>query len=75
VTMGKYVKRFLIALSVLLNVALGGPSNQTFSARNWQWKREKRKNLVFYIDKVLGVDHCSNSWSYWITRKEKKDDK
>ena len=30
----KYFERVGIALSVLLNVVLGGYSNQTFSARN-----------------------------------------
>lgn len=45
-----YFKRIGIALSVLLNVVLGGPSNQTFSARNWGWKRNKQLNLVWLVD-------------------------
>lgn len=48
----KYFSRIGIALSVLTNVILGGPSNQTFSARNWGWKREGRKNFVWLIDGV-----------------------
>lgn len=64
-----YLRRVLIALSVLLNVLLGGHSNQTFSARNWQWKRDKRFNLVFLIDFMLGKNHCMESWAYWKVRK------
>lgn len=48
----KYISRIGIALSVLLNVTLGGPSNQTFSARNWGWKKEGRKNFVWIIDGI-----------------------
>lgn len=64
-----YARRVLIALSVLLNVLLGGHSNQTFSARNWQWKRDKRFNLVFLIDFMLGQNHCMECWAYWKVRK------
>lgn len=64
-----YLIRVGIALSVLLNVLLGGHSNQTFSARNWQWKRDKRFNLVFLIDFMLGKDHCAESWVYWRVRR------
>lgn len=48
----KYLARIGIALSVLLNVILGGPSNQTFSARNWGRKRKGQANLVWLIDGV-----------------------
>lgn len=81
-----YLKRIGIALSVLLNVVLGGPSNQTFSARNWEWKRQNRLNLVWLIDPIfllvqlavnrtfnLNVDlshHCMTSWIYWRSRKD-----
>jgi hypothetical protein len=51
----KYVSRIGIALSVLLNVVLGGPSNQTFSARNWGWKRNKKPNLVWLIDALCDI--------------------
>lgn len=64
-----YFVRIGIALSVLLNVVLGGYSNQTFSARNWEWKRRKKPNLVKLIDYFLGADHCSECWVYWKVRK------
>jgi hypothetical protein len=64
-----YLQRVGIALSVLLNVTLGGQSNQTFSARNWGWKRNNRYNLVFLIDLAFGEGHCMVSWTYWKTRK------
>lgn len=51
--MSLYLMRVGIALSVLLNVLLGGQSNQTFSARNWGWKREGKANLVFIIDPLF----------------------
>jgi len=64
-----YLKRVGVALSVLLNVTLGGPSNQTFSARNWQRKKDSKINFVWHIDLVLGSDHCVMSWVYWSVRK------
>ena len=67
--MTKYLYRVGIALSVLLNVLLGGYSNQTFSARNWDWKRRGFPSLVWLIDLLLGKSHCMNSWVYWYTRK------
>lgn len=47
-----YFGRIGIALSVLFNVILGGYSNQTFSARNWGWKRQGKPNIVWLIDGV-----------------------
>ena len=81
----KYVERIGIALSVLLNVILGGRSNQTFSARNWGWKIEGRPNLVWLIDCLFSKkedNHCERSWNYWVytiknygeTRNEYFDD-
>jgi len=64
----KYLERLGIAFSVLLNVILGGPSNQTFSARNWAWKRSGYPNLVWLIDFIASwyeVNHCEQSWNYW----------
>jgi len=64
----KYLERIGIALSVLLNVILGGPSNQTFSARNWGWKLAGKPNLVWLIDFIFSLyeeDHCQISWRYW----------
>ena len=69
-TTGKpYWFRVITAISVLINVVLGGSNNQTFSARNWQWKRDKRFNIVWLIDVVLGRGHCSECWVYWKTRR------
>lgn len=69
-TTGKpYWFRVVTAISVLINVVLGGSNNQTFSARNWQWKRDKRFNIVWLIDVVLGKGHCSECWVYWKTRR------
>jgi hypothetical protein len=66
----KYFKRVGIALTVLLNVILGGRSNQTFSARNWEWKMGGRPNIVWFIDFIFlklfnEENHCKNSWDYW----------
>jgi hypothetical protein len=70
----KYFQRVGIAISVLFNVILGGYSNQSFSARNYAWKREGKINLVFLIDIIFWFDpsHCAQAWSYWIVRKEVK---
>lgn len=72
-----YLKRIGIALSILLNVLLGGPNNQTFSARNHGWKREGKLNLVWLIDRIffLDKDHCLSSWVYWYIRKDIERDK
>jgi hypothetical protein len=68
-----YIIRLLITLSVLLNVILGGYSNQTFSARNWAWKLEGKPNIVWLIDAIFILfndpDHCRGTWEYWILRK------
>ena len=65
-----YLVRILIALSVLLNVILGGRLNQTFSARNWEWKRNQKINVVRLLDALLGDGHCSRAWSYWKVRRK-----
>ena len=65
----KYIERVGIALSVLFNVLTGGASNQTFSARNWDWKKRKLPNMVFVIDLLLGKGHCLECWVWWKTRK------
>lgn len=69
----KYFERVGIALSVLLNVILGGYSNQTFSARNYAWKKENRLNLVRIIDGLFWFDfqHCMQCWVYWYIRKDR----
>ena len=67
----RYIERVGIALSILLNVLLGGYSNQTFSARNYAWKKEGKPNLVWLIDTIFWFNpyHCLDSWAYWYTRK------
>lgn len=65
----RYIERVGIALSVLFNVLTGGASNQTFSARNWDWKKRKLPNMVFVIDLLLGKGHCLECWVWWKTRK------
>jgi hypothetical protein len=67
-----YINRVLTAFSVLINVLLGGSNNQTFSARNWQWRKDGKPNIVWLIDAILGEDHCSGCWVYWKVRKEWK---
>lgn len=64
----RYFLRVGTALSVLLNVLLGGPSNQTLSARNYALKRAGKPNIVWLIDTVIfwHKDHCMNSWLYWF---------
>jgi hypothetical protein len=66
----KYLHRVLTALSVLLNVLLGGDNNQTFSARNWHWKKQGKPNIVWLIDGIIGHSHCSECWVYWKLRKD-----
>ena len=65
----RYITRVAIALSVLLNVVTGGASNQTFSARNWDWKRRKLPHIVWIIDLIFGKEHCMHCWVYWKVRK------
>ena len=69
--MFSYLYRVGLATSVLLNVILLGQSNQTFSARNYGWKREGKPNVVLLIDRLSRDDHCKMSWVYWITAKRK----
>lgn len=64
-----YLVRILIAMSVLTNVILGGRLNQTFSARNWDWKRSNKPNVVRLLDALLGYGHCSRAWAYWKVRR------
>jgi hypothetical protein len=66
----QYLKRVLTSLSVLLNVLAGGYNNQTFSARNYDWMKQGKPNMVKLIDFVLGKDHCMCSWVYWKVRRE-----
>ena len=67
--MKAYLFRVGIALSILINVILGGRSNQTFSARNWQRKKDNKPNLVWFIDLLLQKGHCQMCWVNWAIRK------
>ena len=59
----------LVRMSIRLNKMLGGDAQQTFSARNWQRKRDGLPNLVFPIDFVLGKGHCCECWVNWKIRR------
>jgi hypothetical protein len=65
--MKKYLNRVFISISILINTLLGGRNNQTFSARNWERKRNNKINLVFLIDFlwIWEKNHCLESWSKW----------
>ena len=70
-----YIKRVGIAISVLFNVLLGGSSNQSFSARNYHWKKNGKPNGVIVIDFIASKlfndhSHCLSAWVYWYTRKK-----
>lgn len=68
----KYIERVGIAISILLNVVLGGSSNQTFSARNYYWKLRGKYNIVWFIDTIFwwDPDHCFHSWVYYKTTRD-----
>lgn len=66
----RYAKRIVTSISVMINVILGGELNQTFSARNYQWQKDGKLNLVWLIDGMLGKDHCVHCWVYWKVRKQ-----
>ncbi len=68
-TIRSYAKRVLTAFSVLINVLLGGSNKQTFSARNWQRKRDGLPHLVFAIDLFLGKGHCLECWVNWKVKR------
>lgn len=65
--MFRYINRISIAFSILINVIFGGRNNQTFSARNWHWKRSGKPNLVGVIDLIFfwEKNHCLDSWVKW----------
>lgn len=67
----RYLYRVGLALSVLLNVTLGGYSNQTFSARNHEWKKKGKLNLVFLINFLTMDDmHCLKCYCNWVMIKD-----
>jgi len=69
--MNGYWMRVFTALSILINVILGGKSSQTFSARNYERKRSGKWHLVELIDFLFKNDpeHCLGSWVNWQVRK------
>ena len=76
-----YLFKVFLMISCLLNAAIGGKAYQSFSVRNWDWKRRGLFNLVAVIDYCLGKDHCMESWVSWriardntkVVRKEYRD--
>lgn len=70
--MKKYIHRIGIAGSVFINVLFGGYSNQTFSARNYDFKTRGLPNLVWLIDSICWYDpdHCYYSWLFWKKIRE-----
>ena len=68
---GRYIQRIGTALSVLFNVILGGNSNQTLSARNYQLQKEGKINIVPLLNFIfMNPEHCMHSWIYWRVRKD-----
>ena len=63
------IYKSLVKLSIKINKMLGGEAQQTFSARNWQRKRDGLPNMVFIIDSILGKGHCVECWINWKTRR------
>jgi hypothetical protein len=63
----KYLSRVLLAVSIFINTVLGGSTNQSFSARNWHWKKLGYWNIVWIIDIIffLEKDHCQESYIKW----------
>jgi len=67
--MGSYLFRVVIALSMLINVILGGSVGQTLSARSHARRREGKVNIAWLIDMFAGKNHCMECWAYWTVRK------
>jgi len=65
--MRRYFERILLAFSILFNTMLGGSTNQSFSARNWGWRRAGYPNLVWLIDIIFFWEkqHCVEAWIKW----------
>lgn len=63
----KYFTRVFTSFSITLNVLLGGKSNQTLSARQYERKRQGKINGVFIIDKLFfrETNHCLEAWVKW----------
>ena len=65
--MSRYIQRVTTAGSILINVIFGGRSNQTFSATQYQRKKDGKANIVWLIDKFFWweADHCLGAWVKW----------
>ena len=64
--LSKYLYRVGIAISILLNVVANGHPNQTFSARNYEWQKHGKFNLVRPINWLFSdPDHCLVDWVNW----------
>lgn len=61
----QYITRVARAVSVLINVVLGGADEQTFSARQHELRRRQRRNCARMIDMIFGYHHCQESWVHW----------
>jgi len=70
-----YLHDNLVSLSIALNTLTGGYPYQPFSARNWEWKRDDRLNIVWFIDYILwnDPDHCMECWIRWRLAKHTAD--
>jgi hypothetical protein len=66
-TLVKYLYINAISISILINTLTGGKAHQTFSARNWQNRRDGKLNLVWLIDFLVrrDRDHCLQCWVRW----------
>lgn len=61
-----YLDRVAIAFSIFINVVFGGRINQTFSARNYERKRQNKTNAVKVINFLFrDKNHCLESWTKW----------
>lgn len=67
--MKNYLYKVLIALSMLINVILGGVIGQTLSARQHQRRRDKQWHIAWLIDLFCGKGHCILCWASWMVRK------
>ena len=64
-----YLSRVTLAMSILVNVLLGGHSYQTIAARNLQRMRDNKLNLVWLLDFMYGDCHSVKLWIDWRARR------
>jgi hypothetical protein len=65
--MKMYFKRIIIATSILFNVIIGGRLNQSFSAAQWERKRNGKWHLVWLLNAIFykEIEHCMEAWVKW----------